>query len=140
MKKETLIPTETVNPRTKKLDVSSPRQIARLINAEDFNAARAVQKAGPAIAKAVDLAAKTFLAGHKIIFIGAGTSGRLVSWLFYDRAVKGGAQFCFQSAAHQLEKQDGRVTAVLARAAPSSPMRRRNMTRPTMRVGACSRS
>ena len=43
------------------------------------------------------------------------TSGRLVSWLFYDRAVKGGAQFCFQSAAQQLEKQDGRVTAVLAR-------------------------
>lgn len=77
MKKEILISTETVNPRTKKLDVSSPRQIARLINAEDFNAARAVQKAGPAIAKAVDLAAKTFLAGHKIIFIGAGTSGRL---------------------------------------------------------------
>ena len=70
MKKENLIPTETVNPRTKKLDVSSPRQIVRMINAEDFNAARAVQKAGPAIAKAVDLAAKTFLAGHKIIFIG----------------------------------------------------------------------
>lgn len=77
MKKENLIPTETVNPHTKKLDVSSPRQIARLINAEDFNAALAVQKAGPAIAKAIDVAARTFLAGHKIVFTGAGTSGRL---------------------------------------------------------------
>lgn len=77
MKKETLISTETVNPRTKKLDVSSPRRIAHMLNAEDFNAARAVQKAAPAIAQTMDLAAKTFLAGHKMIFIGAGTSGRL---------------------------------------------------------------
>lgn len=77
MKKIALIPTESVNPRTKKLDVSSPRQIAQMINAEDFNAARAVQKAAPAIAKTIDAAAKAFLAGRKIIFIGAGTSGRL---------------------------------------------------------------
>lgn len=77
MTKIALIPTESVNPRTKKLDVSSPRQIAQMINAEDFNAARAVQKAAPAIAKTIDAAAKAFLAGHKIIFIGAGTSGRL---------------------------------------------------------------
>lgn len=77
MKNTPLIPTETINPRTKKLGASSPAQIARMINAEDFNAARAVQKAAPAIAKAVGLAAQTFLAGRKIIFIGAGTSGRL---------------------------------------------------------------
>ena len=77
MKKEILLSTESINPRTKNLDVSSPREIAQLLNAEDFNAAKAVQKAGPAIAKAIDLAAKTFLNGHKIIFIGAGTSGRL---------------------------------------------------------------
>lgn len=74
---ENLIPTETVNPRTKKLDSSTPAQIARMINEEDFNAARAVKKAAPAIAKAITLAAETFLAGHKIIFMGAGTSGRL---------------------------------------------------------------
>lgn len=77
MNKISLIPTESVNPRTKKLDVSSPRQIAQMINAEDFNAARAVKKAAPAIAKTIDAAARAFLAGSKIIFIGAGTSGRL---------------------------------------------------------------
>lgn len=77
MKQIALIPTETVNPRTKKLDVSSPAQIAHMINAEDFAAAKAVKKAAPSIAKAIDLAARTFLAGHKIIFTGAGTSGRL---------------------------------------------------------------
>ena len=74
---KTLLPTETVNQRTKHLDVSSPRQIARMINAEDLVAAQAVKKAAPAIAQAIDTAAQTYLSGHKIIFIGAGTSGRL---------------------------------------------------------------
>ena len=77
MKKTNLIPTETVNPRTKNLDKSTSLQIARMINAEDMAAARAVQKAAPAIARAIETAARTYLAGHKIICIGAGTSGRL---------------------------------------------------------------
>lgn len=74
---ENIIPTETVNAHTKKLDCSSPAQIARMINAEDFNAARAVKKASSAVAKAIKTAAETFLSGRKIIFMGAGTSGRL---------------------------------------------------------------
>lgn len=77
MKNNALIPTETVNARTKRLDVASAAQTARMINAEDFNAARAVKKAAPAVSRAIEQAAQTFLAGHKIIFIGAGTSGRL---------------------------------------------------------------
>lgn len=77
MPKMLLIPTESVNPRTKNLALSAPRQIAQMINAEDFNAARAVKKATPAIAKAIQTAADTFLRKGKIIFIGAGTSGRL---------------------------------------------------------------
>lgn len=77
MKQNNLIPTETVNTHTKKLDSVPPLQIARLINAEDFTAARAVKNAAHAIARAIAAAAQTFLAGHKIIFIGAGTSGRL---------------------------------------------------------------
>ncbi|MBQ7908684.1 MAG: N-acetylmuramic acid 6-phosphate etherase [Elusimicrobiaceae bacterium] len=77
MNKHSLIPTETINPRTRKLGSSSPQQIARMINTEDFNAARAVKKASAAIAKTIKVAAETFLNGGKIIFIGAGTSGRL---------------------------------------------------------------
>lgn len=77
MPKNLLIPTETVNLRTKKLGTSSPKQIAQMINAEDFNAARAVKKASVSIGRTIALAAETFLAGGKIIFIGAGTSGRL---------------------------------------------------------------
>ena len=74
---KTLLPTECVNARTQHLDSVPPAQAARLINAEDFNAARAVKQAAPAIAQAIACAAETFLNKHKIIFIGAGTSGRL---------------------------------------------------------------
>lgn len=77
MKKQRLIPTETVNPRTKNLGTATPAQIARMIQAEDLVAARAVKKAAPAIARSIETAAKTYLSGHKIFFIGAGTSGRL---------------------------------------------------------------
>lgn len=77
MKQTQLIATETINPHTKRLDKATPRQAACLINAEDFVAAQAVKKAASAIAHTIDLAAKTYLNGHKIFFIGAGTSGRL---------------------------------------------------------------
>lgn len=71
------LPTEQVNPRTQGLDKMTPLQIARAINREDFTAARVVKKAAPQIAAAMIMAAKTYAAGNKIIFIGAGTSGRL---------------------------------------------------------------
>ena len=71
------LPTEQVNSHTIGLDKMTPRQIALAINREDFTAARAVKKAAPQIAAAMVTAAKTYASGHKIIFIGAGTSGRL---------------------------------------------------------------
>lgn len=77
MKNNLLIPTESVNQRTKRLGDSTPAQIARMINAEDMVAAKAVTKARPAISKAIEVACKTYLNGKKIFFMGAGTSGRL---------------------------------------------------------------
>lgn len=76
MKKE--IPaTELVNPRTQGLDKKTPLALARTFNAEDFNAARAVKSAHKEIASVIVMAAKAYATNHKIIFIGAGTSGRL---------------------------------------------------------------
>ena len=72
-----LSPTEQINANTTHLDRLTPRQLARVLNAEDFNAARAVKKANREIAAAISLAAKTYQTKHKIIFVGAGTSGRL---------------------------------------------------------------
>ncbi len=71
------LPTEQINPRTQKLDQMTPARLARAFNTEDFNAARAVKKAGKPIAAAICQAAQTYARKHKIIFIGAGTSGRL---------------------------------------------------------------
>jgi len=69
--------TEQTNLRTAHLDRLTPRQLARVFNAEDFNAARAVKSAHKEIAAVMVQMAKTYSAGGKIIFIGAGTSGRL---------------------------------------------------------------
>ena len=69
--------TEQTNPRTAHLDQLTPRQLVRVFNTEDFNAARAVKSAHKEIAAVMVQAAKTYSSGGKIIFIGAGTSGRL---------------------------------------------------------------
>lgn len=69
--------TEQTNPRTARLDQLTPRQLAHAFNAEDFNAARAVKSAAKEIAAVTVGVAKTYAAGRKIIFVGAGTSGRL---------------------------------------------------------------
>ena len=69
--------TEAANPQTAGLDQMTPLQIARKINGQDFNAARAVKQAAKPISQAIRAAAQAFMNGHKIIFIGAGTSGRL---------------------------------------------------------------
>ena len=76
MKKE-IPPTEQINPRTHSLDKKTPLCLAGLFNAEDFNAARAVKQAHKEIAAVMVTAAKTYANNHRIIFIGAGTSGRL---------------------------------------------------------------
>ena len=77
MKKTIFLSTENVNPKTTGLDKLSPLGLVRVFNAEDFNAARAVKKAKREIAQAILRVAQTYQQKHKIIFIGAGTSGRL---------------------------------------------------------------
>jgi len=72
-----ILTTEEPNPKTARLDTLSPRGLAGAFNAEDFNAARAVKKAKTEIAQAIIMAAQTYQSNHKIIFTGAGTSGRL---------------------------------------------------------------
>lgn len=48
-----------------------------IINREDQRVGRAIQKELPQIAKAIDLATRRFDSGGRLIYIGAGTSGRL---------------------------------------------------------------
>jgi len=53
--------------------------IARLINREDQKVPRAVTKALPKIAKGIDLIAKQLASGGRMIYVGAGTSGRIAA-------------------------------------------------------------
>ena len=71
--------TERSNIRSANLDTKSALQIARLINAEDAKVAPAVKHALPQIAKAIDIIAKGLKHGGRLIYVGAGTSGRIAA-------------------------------------------------------------
>ena len=69
--------TEQQNPRSKRIDLLSPLEITDLINAEDRMVAQAVGEEREAIAHAVELAVQAFRRGGRLLYVGAGTSGRL---------------------------------------------------------------
>lgn len=73
---ETLV-SEGRNPRTTDIDLMPTLEMARVINAEDQGVALAVEKSLPQIAQAIDVIAEAFGRGGRLIYIGAGTSGRL---------------------------------------------------------------
>lgn len=69
--------TERRNPRSGHLDTLPPAGIVDLINAEDAGVAPAVARAGPEIARTIELVERAFRAGGRLVYVGAGTSGRL---------------------------------------------------------------
>jgi len=69
--------TEQRNPRTRGLDTKSTIEILRVLNREDRRVALAVQRVLPQIARAVDSIVNSFRRGGRLVYIGAGTSGRL---------------------------------------------------------------
>ena len=71
------IVTENRNPATAGIDTLSTEEMLRLINREDRRVAPAVEKEIPAIAKAVDAIAGALASGHRLVYSGCGTSGRL---------------------------------------------------------------
>ena len=71
--------TERQNVASADLDTMSALEIARVINAEDAKVASAVEKALPQIARAIDAIAETFRMSGRLIYVGAGTSGRLAA-------------------------------------------------------------
>jgi N-acetylmuramic acid 6-phosphate etherase len=69
--------TESRNPRSEAIDTLSPSEIVRLMNAEDARVVEAVAAESSAIATAIEWAADRLRRGGRIIYVGAGTSGRL---------------------------------------------------------------
>src|ERR1051326_2344425 len=71
--------TEERNRASRRLDTFSALEIVRLINREDCRVAPAIRKALPRIGKAVDLIAAAIARGGRLIYVGAGTSGRIAA-------------------------------------------------------------
>jgi len=69
--------TEARNPRSEELDRLDTLDMVRLINAEDATVADAVARVAPEIAEAIDVIAERLAHGGRLVYAGAGTSGRL---------------------------------------------------------------
>jgi N-acetylmuramic acid 6-phosphate etherase len=69
--------TEQRNRRSRRIDEKSVKEILSIINAEDHRVPRAVRKEIPHIVRAVNLVVKALKGGGRLIYVGAGTSGRL---------------------------------------------------------------
>ncbi|MGV4275557.1 N-acetylmuramic acid 6-phosphate etherase [Citrobacter farmeri] len=68
---------ETRNPQTMDLDALSTLELVHRFNQQDTLVAEAVKATLPDVASAVDAAAEALKSGGRIIYMGAGTSGRL---------------------------------------------------------------
>ena len=71
--------TEQQNRASQALDTKSALEIAAIINSEDSKVASAVGKALPQIAQAIDVIADSLSRGGRLIYVGAGTSGRIAA-------------------------------------------------------------
>jgi len=69
--------TEARNPASERIDTLGPLEIVRLMNAEDAGVAEAVGRVAEPIARAIEIIADRLRSGGRLIYLGAGTSGRL---------------------------------------------------------------
>lgn len=73
----TKMSTEQINPKTIELDKMSIREALSVMNEEDHKVPAAIKEAIPQIEKAIEAVIEAFNNGGRLIYIGAGTSGRL---------------------------------------------------------------
>ncbi len=69
--------TEARNPASTRLDELTALEIVHIMNAEDARVIPAVATQAEAIARAIDLIAERLRDGGRLVYVGAGTSGRL---------------------------------------------------------------
>jgi N-acetylmuramic acid 6-phosphate etherase len=73
----TLSTTESSNPASERIDTLSALEIVRLMNAEDATVPAAISRVAGEIAQAIDIIVERLRTGGRLIYFGAGTSGRL---------------------------------------------------------------
>jgi N-acetylmuramic acid 6-phosphate etherase len=69
--------TEALNPRSAGIDQLSPIEIVRLMNEEDAKVVESVAREADRVARAIEWVADAFRSGGRLVYLGAGTSGRL---------------------------------------------------------------
>ena len=72
-----VLDTEKINPATAEIDRMSSLEIVQVINAEDAKVAQAVKQVLPQIARAMEEVATRLRRSGRLVYVGAGTSGRL---------------------------------------------------------------
>src|SRR4051794_206600 len=77
MEPEDALLTESRNASSQAIDTLDALAIVALMNAEDAKVVETVRAESESIARAIDLAADRFRRGGRLIYVGAGTSGRL---------------------------------------------------------------
>ncbi|MDA6151246.1 N-acetylmuramic acid 6-phosphate etherase, partial [Escherichia coli] len=73
----TKLNTEQRNPKTMEVDLMTTEEIITIINQEDTIVPNAIAREIPHIVKVVDEITDSFKKGGRLIYVGAGTSGRL---------------------------------------------------------------
>ena len=73
----TRLSTEQRNPASTDIDARSVEEILRIINSEDKQVAVAIEEEIPQIVEAVEFVVRSFKQGGRLLYVGAGTSGRL---------------------------------------------------------------
>ena len=69
--------TEATRPELMEIDLASTAELVTLMNAEDATVPAAVAAAAPAIASAIDAIAERMARGGRLVYVGAGTAGRI---------------------------------------------------------------
>jgi len=117
--------TEMRNPKSMNMDKMSTEDMARLVITANYEAVKAAEDAAADIARAVDAIAEAFDGGHRLIYVGAGTSGRLgvidasecpptfgVSYDMVSGIIAGGNERMFKAGENEEDKYENGCQAV----------------------------
>lgn len=120
--------TEMRNPRTTHIDKMDTLEMLNVINDENRNSVEAVQAALPQVAKAVDAVAAAFERGGRLLYVGAGTSGRIavmdaaecpptygVDYNQVIAIIAGGEHTLVRAAENEEDKEEMGIADLLAR-------------------------
>lgn len=75
--------TEGRNPNSQDIDQFTTTELCRIINREDASVAAAVEECIPSVAAAIEDLVKRGREGGRVIYVGAGTSGRYVYYILW---------------------------------------------------------